>query len=78
MQEIQNYYLTFLNNFPAGFRPVISIALAVFVVYSIFKVLKKDFIFLIALIVLLPASKPILLSVWEGVVSFVKFLISTR
>ena len=78
MNEIQNLYSQFLGNFPAGTRPVISILLAVFFVYSILKVIKKDFIFIIVLVVLLPASIPILKNVWEGLVVLVKFLLNTR
>jgi len=75
MNEIQNLYIEFLSNFPTNLQPVISIGLAVLLVYAIFKVIKKDFIFLIALVVLLPASVPILKSVWQGVVAFIKFLL---
>ncbi|MDE2312106.1 MAG: hypothetical protein KGJ93_03415 [Patescibacteria group bacterium] len=78
MDQIQNLYIEFLSNFPANTRPVISIALAALLVYSVFKVIKKDFVFIIALVVLLPASKPILQSVWEGVLAFVKFLLNTK
>ena len=78
MDQIQNLYLEFLGNFPANLRPVVSIALAVLLVYSIFKVIKKDFLFIIALVVLLPASKPMLQNVWEGVVGFIKFLLNTK
>ena len=59
-------------------QPVISIALAVFIIYSIFKVIKKDWIFLIALLILLPGSKTILESVWQGIVTFIKFLLNTK
>lgn len=76
MGEIQNLYIEFLNNFPENLQPVISIGLAVLLVYAIFKVIKKDFIFIIALVVLLPASVPILKSVWQGVVGFIKFLLN--
>jgi hypothetical protein len=76
--DIQNLYLEFLNNFTPSLRPVISIGLAVLLVYSIFKVIKKDWIFLIALIILLPGSKTILQSVWQGIVEFVKFLLNTK
>ena len=58
LTDIQNMYLQFLNNFPVSLRPIISIGLAVLIVYSIFKVLKKDWIFLIALVILCrPASQ---------------------
>ena len=76
MQEIQNLYREFLNNFPENLQPIISIGLAVLLVYAIFKVIKKDFIFIIALVVLLPASVPIIKSVWQGVVGFIKFLLN--
>jgi len=76
--DIQNLYLEFLRNFPPSVQPVISIGLAVLIIYSIFKVLKKDWIFLIALVLLLPGSKTILQSVWQGVVVFIKFLLNTK
>jgi hypothetical protein len=78
LAELQSLYLQFLNNFPPSLQPVISIGLAVLIIYSIFKVLKKDWIFLIALVILLPGSKPILQSVWQGIVVFVKFLLNTK
>lgn len=75
LSQIQDIYLTFLSGFPGSVRPIISIGLAVLIVFSVFKILKKQFIFLILLIILLPASVPILKSIWQGVVSLVKFLL---
>ncbi len=78
LSDIQNLYLQFLTNFPDNLRPVVSIALAVLLVYSLFKVIKKDWIFLIVLIVLLPGSVPILKSIWQGLLAFLQFLIHTK
>lgn len=78
MGELQNLYLEFLNNFPAELRPIISIGLAVLIVYSVFKIIKKDFIYFIVLIVLLPGSVPILKTIWQGILSLVKFLLNTK
>ena len=78
MTDIQNLYLQFLANFPVSYRPIISIALVALIAYSIFKVLKKDFIFLIVLIILLPGSIPILQSIWQGILEFIKFLLNTK
>lgn len=78
LAEIQNLYVQFLNNFPAELRPIISIGLAVLLVYSIFKVIKKDWMFIIVLVVLLPGSIPFLQTIWQGIVSFVKFLLNTK
>lgn len=76
MSEIQKIYLEFLTNFPEGLRPFISIGLAVFLVYSVIKVIKKDFLFIIGLVILLPASKSILENIWQALVSFIKFLLN--
>ena len=78
LTDIQNLYLQFLTNFPASLQPIISIGLAVLIIYSIFKVIKKDWIFLIALVILLPGSKTILESIWQGIVVFIKFLLNTK
>ncbi len=78
LADIQNLYLEFLNNFPAELRPIISLGVAVLLVYAIFKVVKKDWIYIVVLVVLLPGSVPFLKSIWEGVVTFVKFLLHTK
>lgn len=75
MEALQDIYQNFLNYFPEFWHPFISVALAVFFVYSIFQVLKKNFIFLIVLVVLLPASIPILKGVIEVLLYIVKYLL---
>ena len=78
VEQIQNLYLEFLANFPAGVRPFASLFLAVLLAYAVFKIIKKEFIYLLILIILLPGSIPILKTIWEGVVGLVKFLISVK
>jgi len=73
--EIQEIYIKFLSNFPEFLHPFVSIGLSVLLVYSIFQTLKKNFIFIIALVVLLPASIPILKSAVSFIIVFVKFLL---
>ncbi len=72
---VENLYMQFLNNFPPHVQPIISIILAALIVYSVLRVIRKDFIFLIALVVLVPGSRPILVSIWNGLVEFIKFLL---
>lgn len=74
MELFEDLYQQFLNIFPQFLRPIISVALALFIVYSVFQVLKKNFIFLIVLVVLLPASVPILSNVAEIIVNILKYL----
>jgi hypothetical protein len=78
LSDLQNLYLQFLNNFPPSLQPIISIGLVIVIIYSLFKVIKKDWIFLIVLVILLPGSKPILQSIWQGIVVFIKFLLNTK
>ena len=78
LSDLQNLYLQFLNNFPPSLQPIISIGLVIVIIYSLFKVVKKDWIFLIVLVILLPGSKPILQSIWQGIVVFIKFLLNTK
>lgn len=76
--KIQNLYLQFLNNFPIGVQPFISIVFAILIIYSIYRIIKQDFIFIIALAILVPTSIPVMKSVWFGLVDFIKFLFSLK
>ena len=78
MAEIQNLYVKFLQYFPVSAQPIVSLILAVLVIYSAFRVVKKDFIFIIVLIVLVPGSIPILKSIWHGLVGFIQFLFNQK
>lgn len=75
MDIFYQLYEQFLSYFPEFLHPVISIGLALFFIYSVFQVLKRNFIFLIVLVVLLPASVPILSNVAEILVNILKFLV---
>jgi hypothetical protein len=78
MDQIISIYNQFLSFFPSSVHGVVSLVLAIMIIYSIFKVLKHNFIWLILLIILLPASQPILKSIWEGALNLVKFLLTKR
>lgn len=78
MPELYSIYDQFLNAFPSFLHGWISLVLAVLLVISVYKVLKRNFIFLILLIILLPASVPILKNIWESLVTLIKFLLTKR
>ncbi len=75
MAEIQSIYSQFLNAFPVGLQPLVSIAMAGFLILSIVQVIKRNFIYLILLVVLLPASIPILKGVVQSLVLLLNFLL---
>jgi len=72
---IQQLYLDFLQNFPPAVQPIISLLLAAAIAYAVIQILRKDWIYIILLVILLPASIPILKNLGATVVQFVRFLI---
>lgn len=75
MQFLQDLYSQFLGYFPNFLHPVISIIVVIFLVYSIVQALKRNFIWLILLVILLPASIPILKNVVDALIGLIKFLL---
>jgi hypothetical protein len=75
MEYLTGLYQQFLEFFPNFLHPFISIAVVIFLVYSIVQALKRNFIFLIIIVVLLPASIPILKSVVDILINFIKYLL---
>jgi hypothetical protein len=78
IDQIFSIYNQFLGFFPNKIHGLVSLVLAIFIIIAIFKVIKRNFIWIILLVILLPASVPILKSVWEGSVNLVKFLLTKR
>jgi hypothetical protein len=78
MDQIFSIYDKFLESFPPNLHGVVSLALAALIIIGIFKVIKKDFIYIILLVVLLPASVPILKNIYESLVNIIKFLLTKR
>lgn len=72
--RIQDIYLQFLANFPVQFQPMVSVAVGLIIVFVVYRIIKRDFIFIIALVILVPTSVPVLKSVWGGIVSLLKYL----
>jgi hypothetical protein len=78
MDQILSIYNQFLNYFPSNLHGLVSLALAVLIAIGVFKVIKKDFVYIILLVILLPASIPILKNIWESVSGIIKFLLTKR
>ncbi len=75
MQQLQDFYVGFLNLFPTFLHPIISIGLAILLILSAVQVLKRNFVYLILLVILLPASIPILKNIVDTLIAFVKFVL---
>lgn len=75
MPQLQTLYLQFLNIFPGFLQPVITLALLVFLVYTVISVIKQNYVYLIALVIFLPAAWPIIKTSYSYVVAFIKFML---
>lgn len=78
MEQAFTLYNQFLSNFPPNLHGIVSLALAALIIVAIYKIIRKDFIFIILLIVLLPASIPILKNIYDSLVNIIKFLLTKR
>ncbi|MGE5392404.1 MAG: hypothetical protein ACM3NH_01540 [Candidatus Saccharibacteria bacterium] len=78
IDQVFSIYGQFLSYFPANMHWAVSLVLAVLLVVAVYKIVKKNFIYIVLLIVLLPASVPILRNIWESAVNLVRFLLTRR
>jgi hypothetical protein len=76
MNQLLDIYNQFLSFFPSNLHGIISIVLGILLIVAVFKVITKQFIYIILLIILLPASIPIFKNIWESIATAVKFLLS--
>ncbi len=74
LSRIQDIYSQFLANFPVQYQPVVSVIVGLLIVYVIYRIIKRDFIFIVLLVVLVPASIPVLKSIWSGLLMLLKYL----
>ena len=78
MQSIYSIYEQFINFFPPNLHGWVSLVLAVLLILGIYKVLRRQLIYLILLVVLLPASVPIMKNIWEQLLQLLRFLLSKK
>lgn len=78
MKPIFSIYDQFLSYFPTNVHWLVSLFLAVLLVVGIYKVLRRQLVYLVLLVILLPASAPILKNVWEKILEVLRFLLTKK
>ncbi len=68
-------YNKFLSFFPPFLHTFISLVIVVFIAYSIVQIIKRNFIWLIVLVVLLPASIPVIKQIVGSIISVIRYLL---
>lgn len=78
MDQVFSIYNQFLSYFPENLHGLVSLGLAIVIVIGIIKVLRREFVYIILLIVLLPASVPILENIWDSLYNIIQFLLNKQ
>lgn len=74
MSDLFQIYNSFLAVFPHFLQPYVSFTLGILLVLSIVQIVRRQFVWLIVLIILLPASVPILQHVGSVLLMALKYL----
>jgi len=67
--QINDYYNKIFDFIPAQYRVIIAVVVIAVLAISIFKFLRRNFIWIIIVILLLPATWPALKLIWEKIIS---------
>jgi hypothetical protein len=69
-------YDTFIGNFPPQYQGIISLGLLAVIIITLFQLVRKNLLWLILLVVLVPASLPIFSRIGTGLIDFLKYIVS--
>ncbi|MBI4128189.1 MAG: hypothetical protein HY459_03920 [Parcubacteria group bacterium] len=76
MQKLSALYDRFLSLFPPEWHTVVSIAIIVLLVWWLLKLIKHNLIFIILLVIFVPASIPILVQIVNALIDFINRIIA--
>lgn len=69
-------YDAFILNFPVQYQGIISLGLLAVIVISLYQLIRKNLLWIALLILFVPASIPILSKIGQGVLLFLKYIVS--
>lgn len=75
LDQLISLYSQFLSLFPPELHFWVSLIIFVVLVFWLLDLVKRSLLWLVLLIILLPASIPILRQILEGILSFLRFLV---
>jgi len=73
--QILAIYERFIGIFPINIQWIISLIIFIFIVLATIDLIKRNFVFLLFLILLIPASIPLLKSIFQGLIAFLQNLL---
>ena len=72
--SVNQFQVFTAQNVPQELRDNSRPAVLFLIIYAVFRIVKRDFIFIIALVILVPSSIPVLKSIWSGLAVVIKYL----
>ncbi len=75
MNQIQSLYHQFISIFPPTIQTLVSIGLFIGLVVILLDLVKRNFIWLLLLILFVPAAIPILKNISDNLLVFLKILL---
>ncbi len=75
MDWLFHAYDLFISNFPNEYQGFISIGVLAVIVIGLYHLIKKSLLWLVLLLVFVPASIPIISKIGTGLLEFLKYII---
>lgn len=77
LNQIIQLYQSFLNLFPPGLHFWISLAIFLVLVFWVLDLVKRSLVWLILLVILVPASIPLLRQIVDGLLRFLRVVVGS-
>ncbi len=75
LDKLYTLWLDFIALFPSSIRWIISLVIFIVLAKAIFNLVKKSFIWLLLLILFVPASVPLIKEIFIAIIEFLKFIL---
>lgn len=75
MDFLYRGYDTFISNFPAQYQGIISLGLLAVIIITVFQLVRRNLLWLVLLVVLVPATLPILSNIGTSLLDFLKYIV---
>ncbi len=76
MDLLFHAYDIFISNFPKAYQGLISVGILAVIVIGLYHLIRKSLLWLVLLLIFVPASIPIISRIGTGLLEFLKYILS--
>lgn len=69
-------YDSFIVNFPIQYQSLVSLGLLAILIITLFQLIRKSMLWLVLLVIFVPASIPILSNIGRTILEFLKYIVN--